>query len=108
MVGEGGDGGQAASADGECVECGGRGAGERAEVSTGVADLDAEAAGRRVEDEGQPEATAGDAAVQDGVGGEFRDDEFGTLRELLRSAPGAQFRYREEPGETGAAPRGRQ
>lgn len=108
MVGEGGDEGRAASACGEGVGCGVLGAGERAEVSAGVADLDAETAGGRAEDKGQPEAAAGHAAVQDGVGGQLRDDECGTVREVLRDAPGTQLGHREEPGETGAAPRGRQ
>lgn len=91
MVGEGGDEGQAASAGGERVGCGVRGAGEWAEVSACVADLDAEAAGGRVEDEREPEAAAGHAAVEDGVGGQLRDDEFGTFREVLRGAPRPQF-----------------
>ncbi|MGC9379955.1 hypothetical protein [Streptomyces sp. MH13] len=56
------------------------------EVSAGVADLDAEAVGGRVEDEREPEAAAGQAAVEYGIGGEFRDDEFGTLGGVLEAS----------------------
>lgn len=62
----------------------------------------------RVEDEREPEAAAGHAAVQDGVGGKLRDDELGTLREVWRGISGAQLGHREQPGEAGTPPRGRQ
>src|SRR5690606_28362346 len=97
---------QAASGGAEWV--GVRRAGERVEVSAGVADLDTQAAGRRAEGEREPEAAARHAPVQYGVGGQLRDDEFGTLHEGLRDAPGTQFGHREEPRETGAAPCRRQ
>ncbi|GAA0901143.1 hypothetical protein GCM10009549_01690 [Streptomyces thermoalcalitolerans] len=58
MVGEGGDEGRAVPAGAECVGFGGVRRDLRVEVPAGVADLDAEAAGGRVEDEREPEATA--------------------------------------------------
>ncbi|CAM5723184.1 hypothetical protein SFUMM280S_07853 [Streptomyces fumanus] len=57
------------------------------QVPAGVADFDAEAAGGRVEGEREQEAAARYAPVQDGVGGQLRYDEFGTLREALRDVP---------------------
>lgn len=71
----------------ERVGFGVRREGPRVEVPAGVADLDAEAVGGRVEDEREPEAAFGHAAVEDGVGGQLRDDEFGRLRQVLGAPP---------------------
>ncbi|MGW9498211.1 hypothetical protein ACWG5P_28235 [Streptomyces prasinus] len=43
--------------------------------------------------------------MADGIGGRLRDDEFGTLREVLRGTPGPRLGHGEEPGEPGAASR---
>lgn len=73
-----------------------------------VGHVHAEHFGRRVELEREPEVAAGHAAVDDGVGGQLRDDQFGTLREVLRCIPGPQRRDGEQSGEPGASTSGRQ
>lgn len=108
MVGEQGDEGESPAAGGEVVMLLVGGVGET--VAACVGDLDAESAGARQRGvaEGECEVAAGDVAVQDGVGGEFGDDEFGTVRDVRREAPGVEFGDGEQSGEAGASAGGRQ
>jgi hypothetical protein len=73
----------------------------REAVTPGVSDLDAE--GGRDDVEGEPEVTAGDAAVGDGVGREFGHD---VRRRVQGKAPGPELLCGEEAGETGSSGRG--
>ena len=73
-----------------------------------VCDLDTQVTRRRVEKEPEPEVAAAQTSVQRGIGGEFRDDLLGTLRDRGRDLPGAELPGGEQPGEAGAAPGGGQ
>lgn len=77
--------------------------GGRTQVGTGVGDLDTDAAGD--EREPQLEVPPGDAAVGDGVGGEFGDDRGDVVGggAVVRDAPGVQLVHGEVTGEAGAA-----
>ena len=90
MIGEGSDDCQATAARALHVETGGRRQGVRVEIPTSVGDFHLEATPcRRFEHEAEAEVTAGQAPVEGGVRGEFRDDELGTLREIRWGTPAA-------------------
>ena len=75
-------------------------------AAAGVRDLDAEGLASRPEYEA--EVAAGEPPVRCGVRGEFGDEVFGGLRDAVRHLPGAHPLRGEEPGQAGAARRGRE